>query len=286
MSVEPDEFESPYSTNEEAVAGSAALADSELPESSDDEDTAGIASAHGGGAAAAAGAGAGRQIATARREMLPDHVYALLNVTGDEGCCHTGGQELDMPEQTYATAKEAIADVMNVYRQDPEDEWAGPFETDDRHTPGLEKGHLLFQPYSVNLQLLKFSLQDIKAALKQDPSSMKDQNYVYCLLECETDEGQPMFPMASYRQEVFADARGAARAVHEFWGIEDLEERAKDQEEGGYVDEDFGDYTQKWIEGYSNRSGCAMLLHTYHRGIYLRKLILPKLALLSPAPGI
>ena len=107
---------------------------------------------------------------------------------------------------------------------------AGPFETDDRHTPGLEKGHLLFQPYSVNLQLLKFSLQDIKAALKQDPSSMKDQNYVYCLLECETDEGQPMFPMASYRQEVFADAQGAARAVHEFWGIEDLEERAKDQE--------------------------------------------------------
>ena len=98
MSVEPDEFESPYSTNEEAVAGSAALADSELPESSDDEDTAGIASAHGGGvgddggAAAAAGAGAGRQIATARREMLPDHVYALLNVTGDDGygrseCC-------------------------------------------------------------------------------------------------------------------------------------------------------------------------------------------------------
>lgn len=49
MSVEPDEFESPYSTNEEAVAGSAALADSKLPESSDDEDTAGIASAHGGG---------------------------------------------------------------------------------------------------------------------------------------------------------------------------------------------------------------------------------------------
>ena len=82
----------------------------------------------------------------------------------------------------------------------------------------------------MNLQLLKFSLQDIKAALKQDPSSMKDQNYVYCLLECETDEGQPMFPMASYRQEVFADAQGAARAVHEFWGIEDLEERAKDQE--------------------------------------------------------
>ena len=30
-----------------------------------------------------------------------------------------------MPEQTYATAKEAIADVMNVYRQDPEDEWYG-----------------------------------------------------------------------------------------------------------------------------------------------------------------
>ena len=122
------EFVSPFASHEEAVEASAALAKLPLPDSSDDEsDGEAGASSGASGAASAQGGGSQRQvqnpsIAARAPGPVPDHVYALMNVTGSDGCCSTSGQGLDLAAQTYLTAEAAAADAVSAFQ---------PKKTDD-----------------------------------------------------------------------------------------------------------------------------------------------------------
>ena len=168
------EFVSPFASHEEAVEASAALAKLPLPDSSDDEsDGEAGASSGASGAASAQGGGSQRQvqnpsIAARAPGPVPDHVYALMNVTGSDGCCSTSGQGLDLAAQTYLTAEAAAADAVSAFqpkKTDDDDEeearfqlekWSPPYESDYRRNP--KPGSLLSKPYGVEVLLLEFSL--------------------------------------------------------------------------------------------------------------------------------
>ena len=192
---------------------------------------------------------------------LPDKFYTLMSVSGDHGSAHVGGQEVVLEEQSYATAKEAAAAAKSFVeiKEEEEDQEAEPeFEIDSRKNP---QGGCLFQEsrYTPMCYLLELSLDEIKEKSDQ----------VYCLVDIETDEGQPGNPSAYWSCTAYADVETAAQDARELWGHDDLEERTEN-------DSDFDDYTSdpKILEEVKKK-GSGMLLASYCRSIRIHKLVLP-----------
>lgn len=205
-----------------------------------------------------------------KREM-PDAIYALMLVSGDEGCCHWSGQEVDVHRKSYATAKEAAADAEEVFfqREDEdldcdsgdEEPRQRRWEHDNRKTP--REGFLLSDG-GRNCFLLKLNL----AAIGADVSAAgKLTDHVYCLIRVNTDHGRPHMPEARWRRSAFVDLQSAARAAPEFWGVEDIAE----MEAQG--DSDYHNYTDDPEKELGKNGG--VVLCDYSNSMRIEKLMLP-----------
>ena len=158
------EYVSPYTSHEEAVKAYDATDGDIL---GDIFGGIGGGSCCGSGAVSAAQGGSRRHVqnpSIAANAPVPDHVYALMNVTGDGGSCSTSGQCLNLAGRSYLTAELAAADAVSAFHNPNEDPdyaemWSPPYESDYRNDPDGPFGPLLGKPYAVSrLHPLRFWL--------------------------------------------------------------------------------------------------------------------------------
>ena len=196
-------------------------------------------------------------------ERLPDKIFALMKVGGDEGCARSGAQQVVFSEQCYMTAEEAAAAAGLFYEADEDEDGTVQYEIDERNNP--RAGTLLSRDkFFYECLLLELSLESIKAAASSTTQAIQQ---VYCITDVYTDEGRPHRPEASWGSDAFLGLEAAAQCARDCWG-----DRDEDWDES---DSDFGDYTSNPKQQWQAAAKCAVLMHSYSRSIRVHRLTLP-----------
>ena len=199
-------------------------------------------------------------------ERLPDKIFALMKVGGDEGCARFGAQEVVFSEQCYATAEEAAAAAGSFYEAgtgDEDEDEPIRYEIDKRENP--RDGPLLSRDkFFYACLLVELSLESVKAAASSNPRAIE---HVYCITDVCTDPGRPHRPEASWDSDAFLDLDSAAQRARVRWGGM--------EEDGDGSDSDFGDYTSNPKQQWGAAAKYALLMHSYSRGIRVHRLTVP-----------
>eukprot|EP00927_Polykrikos_kofoidii_P081482 TRINITY_DN7890_c0_g2_i1.p1 TRINITY_DN7890_c0_g2~~TRINITY_DN7890_c0_g2_i1.p1 ORF type:complete len:457 (-),score=95.20 TRINITY_DN7890_c0_g2_i1:294-1664(-) len=202
---------------------------------------------------------------------LPDEIFVLADIGGDEGCPRVCAQEVSVKKESYATLQEAKA-VKAVKR------WK------------------------------KISL---KAMKKDSTAMAKLTDHVFVLLKVKTDMGHPGHPYAQWARHAFVDEESAAQSARKLYrkslwaedsessddgddskgketrpvassGIFGRSQHEGDSEDLGFAsdDSDCGDYTKDL-----SKMNDDMVIFNYCTSIRIRKVMLPITLPEEPAPA-
>jgi len=204
---------------------------------------------------------------------VPDVIYALASIAGDEGCSRWCAQEVYVNEQSYSTAEAANAAAEeellgphvpevgfdgNPIEDEPVERY---FEHDCR---GENKIGYILEYGPTVCHVIKLELASIKA---DSAAAAKLTDHVYCLLKVQTDMGRPNRPDMQWRTQAFVDPQSAANAAREWF----LEQQTLADWEG---DEDFGNFTDAY-DPATKMISPDVVLHTGYGAFRVRKVMLP-----------
>ena len=198
---------------------------------------------------------------------VPDVIYALASIAGDEGCSRWCAQEVNVKQRSYKTAALANAAVEEELLGPPvpelgfdgkpiEDEPTERYFEDDYR--GNDKTGYVLEYQGTACHVLALEIAPIKA---------KVTGHVYCLLKCRTDMGHPNRPEMNWRPLAFVDPQSAAIAAREWF----LEEQNLADWEGN---EDFGNYSDAY-DPATKSCDSDVVLHTGYTAFRVLKVLLP-----------
>ena len=204
---------------------------------------------------------------------VPDAIYALASIAGDEGCSRWCAQEAYVKEQSYSTAEAANAaaekELLGPYV--PELGFDGkPIEGEpaeryfERDYRGDNKTGYILEYGCTVCHVIKLELASIKA---DSAAAAKLTDHVYCLLKVQTDMGHPNRPDMKWRTQAFVDPQSAANAAREWF----LEQQIFADWEG---DDDFGNFTDEY-DPATMECDPDVVLHTGYGTFRVMKVLLP-----------
>ena len=207
------------------------------------------------------------------RPSVPDVIYALASIAGDEGCSRWCAQEAVVKQQSYSTAEAANNAAEKELLGPPvpelgfdgtpiEDEPAERYFEDDYR--GKDKTGYVLEYQGTACSVIKLELASIKA---DSAAAAKLTDHVYCLLKVQTDMGRPNCPDMQWRTQAFVDPQSAANAARE-WFLE--QQTFADWES----DEDFGNFTDAY-DPAAKRCDSDVVLHTGYGTFRVKKVLLP-----------
>ena len=207
------------------------------------------------------------------RSSVPDVIYALASIAGDEGCSRWCAQVVVVKEQSYSTAEAANAAAEKELLGPPvpelgfdgmpmEDEPAERYFEDDCR--GTDTTGYILEYQGQRCCVIKLELASIKA---DSAAAAKLTDHVYCLLKVQTDMGRPWRPDMKWRTQAFVDPQSAANAAREWF----LEQQKFADWEG---DEDFRNFTDAY-DPAAKTSDSDVVLHTGYGTFRVKKVVLP-----------
>ena len=203
---------------------------------------------------------------------VPDVIYALASIAGDEGCSRWCAQEVYVNEQSYSTAEKRLTPQRKRSCWVPTSpRWASTATLLKMSRPSViltmivenKIGYILDYGPTV-CHVIKLELASIKA---DSAAAAKLTDHVYCLLKVQTDMGRPNRPNMQWRTQAFVDPQSAANAAREWF----LEQQTLADWEG---DEDFGNFTDAY-DPATKRCDSDVVLHTGYGTFRVMKVMLP-----------
>jgi hypothetical protein len=204
---------------------------------------------------------------------VPDVIYALASIAGDEGCSRWCAQEVYVNEQSYSTAEAANAAAEEELLGPPVPEVGfdgNPIEDEpveryfEHDCRGEHKIGYILEYGPTVCHVIKLELASIKA---DSAVAAKLTGHVYCLLKVQTDIGRPNRPDMKWRTHAFVDPQSAANAAREWF----LEQQTLADWEG---DEDFGNFTDAY-DPATKGGDSDVVLHTGYGAFRVIKVLLP-----------
>ena len=150
---------------------------------------------------------------------VPDVIYALASIAGDEGCSRWCAQEVYVNEQSYSTAEKRLTPQRKrSCWVPPSPRWASTATLLKMSRPSViltmivenKIGYILDYGPTV-CHVIKLELASIKA---DSAAAAKLTDHVYCLLKVQTDMGRPNRPDICNGEPKLLSTRRVPRMPH------------------------------------------------------------------------